>query len=486
MKNSILIILFFLSSSSFSQLKVAYIEPEITDSTTQSKEVNQLLMKMHEKQQESIERIENFGNSFAAQQATFEYNVRKGVLSRKERKMEEQRLAELEKKTKLNCELERIKFQEEMDELFHSYAENRVLDTSKLWPDLILRPTDAEGDQLLLYADERYLIPASDQSEEYLQSNGLKMGFVEMADIIEKYEEQIEGNCLSDFRVDIEKEMEKNSMAAEDWVDKVSQHFEKVMSEDVQHQLVDEWHTIDSVYDSLFTLVEEEWNNKFLELRNDVAVEIVDSLSSVRESMEMSFLIYQIQGAYGFPILYRKEQMDLTALTLSQLELDSVQLRKTFELEALQSVRVVNLELLLKYSYDWWMAEEQLNRYWFENSHLIDEMRSELDEDIGTLFESMNDLSPIIKGMKLENCKLRWGEIWFKRDQLRHDMVILYERLLFPIMERLNKAIEDEAQAAGYDVVLNSGSSGVVFYADPHLDITGEVLKRMQEASTDR
>jgi outer membrane protein len=59
-----------------------------------------------------------------------------------------------------------------------------------------------------------------------------------------------------------------------------------------------------------------------------------------------------------------------------------------------------------------------------------------------------------------------------------------YERqqteMMGPIIERVSKAIEDEARAGKYDIVFDKSSRGMpILYANPAIDITWAVLKRL-------
>lgn len=94
-------------------------------------------------------------------------------------------------------------------------------------------------------------------------------------------------------------------------------------------------------------------------------------------------------------------------------------------------------------------------------------------------------LSPAAKEAKQKEIQGKEKQFQDSTSKLEQRMSQREAELTRPILERINKVIEEIRQEEGYAFILDAGSSsGVVVAADKNLDITTKVLQRLQAQAT--
>lgn len=74
------------------------------------------------------------------------------------------------------------------------------------------------------------------------------------------------------------------------------------------------------------------------------------------------------------------------------------------------------------------------------------------------------------------------AEFQQRAEQLQQQAGVRQEALMQPIMERVEAAISEVRQAGGYAIIFDAASEAIVS-ADPSLDITEQVIQRLQAAA---
>ncbi|MDI9319847.1 MAG: OmpH family outer membrane protein [Phycisphaerales bacterium] len=98
--------------------------------------------------------------------------------------------------------------------------------------------------------------------------------------------------------------------------------------------------------------------------------------------------------------------------------------------------------------------------YQAERAMLNDDMRKNREEDIMNKEKAAKDLQKQYFGYE--------GELFKKRQEL-----------VKPVQDKVYNAVQKMAVARGYDLVLDKAGGVTMFYADPKLDRSDEVLKSL-------
>lgn len=120
------------------------------------------------------------------------------------------------------------------------------------------------------------------------------------------------------------------------------------------------------------------------------------------------------------------------------------------------------------YSKNWQMevdnrmkeVERMYKSYQAERAMLSDEMRKKREDEIVAKEKAAKDLQKQYFGYE--------GELFKKRQEL-----------VKPVQDKVYNAVQKLATTRGYDMVLDKAGGITLFYADPKLDKSEEVLKSM-------
>lgn len=103
-------------------------------------------------------------------------------------------------------------------------------------------------------------------------------------------------------------------------------------------------------------------------------------------------------------------------------------------------------------------VERMYKSYQAERAMLSDEMRHKREDEIVAKEKAAKDLQKQRFGYE--------GDLFKKRQEL-----------VKPVQDRVYTAVQKMAQARGYDMVLDKAGGVTLFYADPKLDRSDDVLK---------
>jgi outer membrane protein len=103
-------------------------------------------------------------------------------------------------------------------------------------------------------------------------------------------------------------------------------------------------------------------------------------------------------------------------------------------------------------------VDRMYKSYQAERPMLSDEMRKKREEEIVQKEKTAKDLQKQRFGYE--------GDLFKKRQEL-----------VKPVQDRVYTAVQKMAQAKGYDLVLDKAGGVTMFYADPKLDRSDDVLK---------
>lgn len=103
-------------------------------------------------------------------------------------------------------------------------------------------------------------------------------------------------------------------------------------------------------------------------------------------------------------------------------------------------------------------VDKLYQNYQAERAMLSDEMRKKREDEITQKEKAAKDLQKQRFGYE--------GDLFKKR-----------EELVKPVQDKVYNAVQKMAQSRGYDIVLDKAGGVTLFYADPKLDKSDDVLK---------
>jgi outer membrane protein len=112
-----------------------------------------------------------------------------------------------------------------------------------------------------------------------------------------------------------------------------------------------------------------------------------------------------------------------------------------------------------------------------------------MGDSLRTLIEAYEkeqiSLSPAAKETRQQAIRKKEEEFQTRTNQLEQQAQQRRMELVQPIMDKINKIIEDIRNEDGYTMIFDAGSSaGVVVAADKNLDITDRVLQRLRATAS--
>jgi outer membrane protein len=105
-------------------------------------------------------------------------------------------------------------------------------------------------------------------------------------------------------------------------------------------------------------------------------------------------------------------------------------------------------------------VDRMYKSYQAERAMLNDDMRQKREDEIMTKEKAAKDLQKQYFGYE--------GELFKKRQEL-----------VKPVQDKVYNAVQKMAVAKGYDLVLDKAGGVTMFYADPKLDRSDDVLKSL-------
>lgn len=119
--------------------------------------------------------------------------------------------------------------------------------------------------------------------------------------------------------------------------------------------------------------------------------------------------------------------------------------------------------------------EQDMTRYRSE----VDQMGQELQDLIGRYEQQEAMLSEEAKTNRQEEIRLKQTEYQQRISELEQQAGLRQAELVEPVMERINEVIEDIRADGAYAIIFDVAAQGIIA-ADPALDLTPEVVRRLQ------
>jgi outer membrane protein len=112
---------------------------------------------------------------------------------------------------------------------------------------------------------------------------------------------------------------------------------------------------------------------------------------------------------------------------------------------------------------------------------------NELQADFVAYEEARSMLTEEARAAREENLLARDQELQEERENYLNEITQKRAQLLQPIIEKMDRIMSEVAQEQGLDLVLNEATSygdAIIFFSADNLNITEEVLSRMQTRSS--
>ena len=143
-------------------------------------------------------------------------------------------------------------------------------------------------------------------------------------------------------------------------------------------------------------------------------------------------------------------------------------------------IAVVRLEYVVMNSRQGKTAKKKLK-------HILDKKQKEFDKRRKELIEIRKQLeNPTAmmtqEIMRKKTMKLKEGMVKLQEDSLKAQQELAKKEsdLMQPLLEALDKVLSKQAEAGGYDMIINWNQQGVIF-AKPSFDITQAILKALDK-----
>lgn len=119
--------------------------------------------------------------------------------------------------------------------------------------------------------------------------------------------------------------------------------------------------------------------------------------------------------------------------------------------------------------------EADLARYRAE----VDQIGQELQDLISRYEQQQSMLSEEARSNRQEEIRLKQTQYQQRISELEQQAGMRQAELVEPVMERINAVIEDIRADGGYSMIFDVAAQGIIA-ADPALDLTAEVVRRLQ------
>jgi len=125
-------------------------------------------------------------------------------------------------------------------------------------------------------------------------------------------------------------------------------------------------------------------------------------------------------------------------------------------------------------------ARQQLERQMSEYRTEVQEMGQELQQMIQQYEQQQMTLSDDAREQRETEIRQKQQEYQQRVQQLEDQATRRQEELVAPIMQRINTVIEEIRRQGNYTVIFDVAAQAIVS-ADPGLDLTSEVIRRLRE-----
>ncbi len=127
-------------------------------------------------------------------------------------------------------------------------------------------------------------------------------------------------------------------------------------------------------------------------------------------------------------------------------------------------------------------AQQQLQQQLSEYRSEVQQMGEELQQMIEQYEQQQMTLSEQARQSREEEIRQQQQEYQDRIQQLENQAAQRQQELVAPIMERINAVIEDIRREGNYTMIFDVAAQGIIA-ADPGLDLTPEVIRRLKQNS---
>lgn len=154
-------------------------------------------------------------------------------------------------------------------------------------------------------------------------------------------------------------------------------------------------------------------------------------------------------------------------------------------LEAQQAVRVafIDSQAIINEAPGAQEAQEEFRQDMARFQEEMERMESELSELMNRYQQQRSTLSPEAREQRENEIRQRELEFQQRVEQMEQQAVQRREELVGPILARMSDAIEAIRTEGNYTMIFDVASQAIVA-ADPDLDLTEEVIRRLQQTAS--
>lgn len=113
----------------------------------------------------------------------------------------------------------------------------------------------------------------------------------------------------------------------------------------------------------------------------------------------------------------------------------------------------------------------------------VQQMGEELQELIDSYEQQQAMLSAEARSTREEEIRVKQGQYQQRISELEQQASVRQAELVEPVMERITAVIEEIRAEGSYSMIFDVAAQGIIS-ADPVLDLTPEVVRRLQAASS--
>ncbi|MEX0980032.1 MAG: OmpH family outer membrane protein [Gemmatimonadota bacterium] len=124
--------------------------------------------------------------------------------------------------------------------------------------------------------------------------------------------------------------------------------------------------------------------------------------------------------------------------------------------------------------------EQDMNRFREEVQGLAQEL-----QELITRFESQTMMSPEARGRREQEIREKQQQYQQRIEELENQAAARQAELVEPIMDRITQVIETLRAEGNYSIIFDAASRSFIA-ADPELDLTAEVLRRLRADTAGR
>jgi len=112
----------------------------------------------------------------------------------------------------------------------------------------------------------------------------------------------------------------------------------------------------------------------------------------------------------------------------------------------------------------------------------VQSMGEELSQLIQAYDDQQSALSDAVKANREEEIRVKQTQYQQRLSELEQQAAVRQAELVEPVMERITAIIEELRSSGGYSIIFDVAAQGIIS-ADPNLDLTGEVVRRLRGTS---